>query len=269
VEISPLEKLAQSLANKTPLLSSWLAFSDPLVALYMASEAVDAVTFDVQHGQQAFNDVIVGIGNVALAGKPSIVRVPVGDYQMASRFLDAGASAIIAPMVNSAADAKRFVEFTKYPPVGGRSWGPFLACTVQKRDTVTYLQQANRICYSIPMIETLEGLANVDQILSIEGIDGVFVGPGDLSLSMSKGANVDPLNAEVQKAADHVLSRCRHHGKSAWIMGVSPENCGDLVRRGFDLVALGMEVFHIQQGTRNWIDAARGQAPAAAEVVYK
>ena len=127
------------------------------------------------------------ISSVALAGKPTIVRVPVGEFALASRLLDAGASGILAPMINSGEDARRLVEFVKFPPLGQRSWGPRAALTLSGLDGPAYLKAANAMTQAIAMIETRAALDALDEILGVEGVDGVFVGPSDLSIALSGG----------------------------------------------------------------------------------
>src|SRR5579871_2858370 len=117
-------KLSEALAAERPVLCAWVGMSEPAVAETLAREAFDAVVLDLQHGALDFPGASRAILAVALAGKPAIARVPVGGFALASRLLDAGAAGIIAPMINSADDARRLVAFTKFLPLGERSWGP-------------------------------------------------------------------------------------------------------------------------------------------------
>ena len=116
-------KLAAKLAAGGDALCAWVTVNEPAVAERLAREAFDAVALDMQHGAIDFAGALRSILGVALAGKPSMVRVPVGGFALASRLLDAGASGILAPMINSGDDARRFVEFTKFPPLGATLLG--------------------------------------------------------------------------------------------------------------------------------------------------
>jgi 4-hydroxy-2-oxoheptanedioate aldolase len=111
-------KLAAALKAEAPLFCAWVVMNEPAVAEALAREAFDAVVLDLQHGMFDFVGASRAILSVALAGKPTIVRAPVGEFSLASRLLDAGAAGVIAPMVNSREDARRLAAFTKFPPLG-------------------------------------------------------------------------------------------------------------------------------------------------------
>jgi 4-hydroxy-2-oxoheptanedioate aldolase len=119
--------LADKLRSDTPVLSAWSGLPDPSVAGLLAREGFDAITVDMQHGAIDFAATVRAIPLVAAAANPTLVRIPVGEFGTASWLLDAGASAVIAPMINSVEDARRFGSFVKYPPLGQRSWGPHAA----------------------------------------------------------------------------------------------------------------------------------------------
>ena len=120
----------------------------------------------MQHGGVDFVGAARAIQAIALAGKPTIVRVNVGDFATASRLADAGAAGVIAPMINSAADARRFAEFMKFPPLGRRSWGPRAALPLSGLVGPAYLHSANAFTLAIAMIETREALEALDEIVA-------------------------------------------------------------------------------------------------------
>lgn len=239
------------------LITGWVTMPEPLVAAHLAQEDVDAVCLDMQHGQIDIRAAVPAISQILAAGKPAIVRVPVGDFATASRVLDVGASGIIAPMINSAEDARKLVEFTKFPPVGKRSWGPAMALVNTGLSPADYLAVANRNTVVLAMIETREAIAALDEILDVEGIDGVFVGPTDLSLSLADGKNVDATRADVDQQLDHVLGRCRAHGKVASAFAIPNSKAGNLLQRGFNLVAIGTDMIQLRESTRMLVAAAR------------
>lgn len=258
--------LAERIGGGSGLMTAWVGLPDPLAAGVLAREDFDAVTLDMQHGSIDVADVILSIGQVALAGKPAIVRIPVDAFPIASRALDAGASAVIAPMVNSKDDAERFASFMKFPPLGDRSWGPHMALALSGLGPDRYLAEANAATVSIAMVETREALAALDDILDTAGIDAVFVGPSDLSIALSGGAHVDANHPDVNSALDHVVKRCRAHKKSACAFAHSGERALDLARRGYDLIACGTDILQLRAGARAMLEAARaadGARPAA------
>jgi 4-hydroxy-2-oxoheptanedioate aldolase len=212
---SVLGKFAGRLAANREALCAWITVNEPAVAEWLAREAFDAVALDMQHGAIDFDGAMRSILNVTLAGKPTIVRVPVGAFALASQILDAGASGILAPMINSGDDARRLVEYVKFPPLGQRSWGPRTALPLSGLDATPYLKAANAMAQAIAMIETRAALDALDDILAVEGIDGVFVGPSDLSIALSGGLSVDPRGAAVMTEARRVAERASAHGKYA------------------------------------------------------
>jgi 4-hydroxy-2-oxoheptanedioate aldolase len=147
--------LRERLGAGETLYTAWSGIPDPLVAEFLARTSFDAVTLDMQHGCHTTESVLRGVAAIKLAGKPAVVRIPVGSFDMASRALDFGAAAVIAPMVNSLADARAFAGFMKFPPLGERSWGPTRLLALQgKSSPQAYLESANGETLAIAMIET-------------------------------------------------------------------------------------------------------------------
>eukprot|EP00668_Euglena_longa_P029059 GGOE01036398.1.p1 GENE.GGOE01036398.1~~GGOE01036398.1.p1 ORF type:complete len:278 (+),score=82.33 GGOE01036398.1:27-836(+) len=248
--------LAQRLGKGRTLVFGWSCIPCPMLAGLMAREQLDGVVIDMQHGAYSLDNAVQAVSAVMLAGKPAIVRVPVGEYSLASRMLDFGASAIIAPMVNSAEDAHRFVSFVKFPPVGERSWGPDLVKSLSGLESAEYLQQANGLTKAFAMIETREALAALDAILAVEGLDGVFVGPNDLSIALSHGAFANPSHADVEAALELILARCRAAGKSVGIYANNGDRANVLLQRGFDFITLGCDYAQMRLGIRSMLDQA-------------
>lgn len=251
--------LAARLRADETIFTAWSAIPDPLVAEFLARAGFDTVTLDMQHGCHSTDSVMRGIAAVALAGAPASVRVPVGRFDMASRALDFGAAAVIAPMVNSAADARAFAAAMKYPPTGERSWGPTRTLALLgKHDAQAYLRSANTETLAIAMIETRAALAAVDEILAVEGIDGVFVGPSDLSVALSDGDRVDALNEEMLAVAGGVADKARAAGRFAGIFAMTGADGRRFADLGFRFIALNLDFNYLTIGARSFIDAARG-----------
>lgn len=257
--------LAGRLGGGSGLLTGWIGMPDPLVAGHMAQEAFDCLVLDMQHGHLEFNAAVLSIAQVALRGLPAIVRIPVGEFALASRLLDAGAAGIIAPMINSVEEARNLVSFTKYPPLGERSWGPAIALGLHRMGPPDYLKSANKSTLTIPMIETAGALAAIDDILAVDGIDGVFVGPYDLSIALSSGAGINPLHPDVLKALEKALAACRARSKAALVMAGSGERARELIAMGFDMIAVGPDNVQLREGARSMLTIARTpvEAPAA------
>jgi 4-hydroxy-2-oxoheptanedioate aldolase len=250
-------KLACGLASRSGVLTAWICVNDAEIANALARESFDAVTLDMQHGQVNFGGAAQAILVVALAGKPTIVRIPVGDFACASRLADAGAAAIIAPMINGADDARRFAEFMKFPPLGLRSWGPGSAGALSGLSGPAYLHSANAMTLAIAMIETREALDALDEILTTPGIDGVFVGPYDLSIALSGGSIVDTNSAEVDAALSRIAARARAHEKFAGIFCPDGAHARAALARGFAFVTAPTDLDLLRTGARLEIAATR------------
>ncbi|MGO9773904.1 MAG: HpcH/HpaI aldolase family protein [Roseiarcus sp.] len=250
-------KLARGLSARSGVLSAWIGVNVAAVADALARESFDAVTLDMQHGGVDFVGAARSILAVALAGKPTIARIPVGDFACASRLADAGAAAVIAPMINSAEDARRFAEFIKFPPLGRRSWGPRAALALTGLIGPAYLHSANAVTLAIAMIETREALEALDDILTTPGIDGVFVGPSDLSIALNRGAVVDPHGADVEAALSRIVERAHAHGKFAGLFCVDGARAKAALARGFGLCSVSTDLILLRAAARLELAAAR------------
>jgi 4-hydroxy-2-oxoheptanedioate aldolase len=249
--------LARRIGAGECLFSAWVGVNEPTVAELLAREGYDTVTLDMQHGAIDVAGAMRGIGAVALAGKPAIVRIPIGDFATASRVIDAGAAAVIAPMINNAADARRFADFMKYPPVGQRSWGPRAALTHSGYIGPAYLHSANAITLAIAMVETAEALDALDEILGTPGIDGVFIGPSDLSIALHRGALVDPHGADIDALLTRVVARAKAHGKFAGTFCFDGKRAKELAGRGYSLCSVSTDQLLLRAAARAELAAAR------------
>ncbi len=249
-------KLAQALRDGG-VYSAWVGLNEPGIAEALARESFDAVTLDMQHGGFDFVGAARAIQSVALAGKPTIARVPVGDFATASRLADAGAAAVIAPMINSAADARRFAEFMKFPPLGRRSWGPRTALALTGLVGPAYLHGANAVTLAIAMVETREALDALDEIVATPGVDGVFVGPADLSIALSGGGVVDPHGEAVEAALTKIAARAKAHGKFAGLFCVDGARAKVARARGFALCSISTDLLLLRAAARAELAAAR------------
>jgi 4-hydroxy-2-oxoheptanedioate aldolase len=202
--------------------------------------------------------VLRGIPAINLAGKPAIVRIPVGRFEAASRALDFGASAVIAPMVNSVADARAFAAAMKFPPLGERSWGPTRVLALHGiAPPQTYLETANSDTLAIAMIETRAAQSLLDEILAVEGNDGVFVGPSDFSIALSNGAKIDPNNADMLAAAREIAGKARAAGKIPCTLAATAEGGRRSRDLGFQLIALASDFIYLTSGASAIVNEAR------------
>ena len=235
----------------------WSSIPEPMIAEFLARGGADTVTLDMQHGGHTTDSIMRGVAAVALAGRQALVRVPVGRFEMASRALDFGAAGVIAPMVNSVAEARAFAAAMKYPPVGDRSWGPTRVLALHgHKDPQAYLAAANDETLAIAMIETREAMDALDAILDVDGIDGVFVGPSDLSIALSKGGRVDPFDADMLAAAETIASRAAKRGKFAGIFSFSAAAAKRFHGMGFRLINMSGDIHILTAGAAALMSAA-------------
>src|SRR5262245_62486436 len=186
----------------------WLSVSHGFTAEVMARQGFDALCVDMQHGLTDMNDVWPMLQAISRTGTVPVVRVPWNDPAIIMKALDFGAYAIIVPLVNNAEDAAKAVAACRYPPVGMRSSGPVRAVHYGGAD---YLAKANDEIVVMAMIETKEGLANLDKICATPGLDAVYIGPSDLSFALGlapRGDNPDPTHiATCDKSRDAAHKR--------------------------------------------------------------
>ena len=237
----PAFALARRLRAGETVFGAWCMLGSPLVAETIAREGFPAVVLDAQHGLWDVASLITGIGALHHAESAPIVRVPLNDFALVSRTLDFGAEAIVAPMINSPADALRFASAAKYPPLGQRSWGPLRAMALQSPRTapVDYMREANEGTLAFAMIETAAALASVEAIASTPGIDGLFVGPYDLATALSGGSAQDVQAAQVEQAIDRVCAAAKKADKIPGIYCRDAQSAVAMAKRGYRFVVAG------------------------------
>lgn len=241
--------LARRLRAGDTVHSGWCGLPVPLLAELVAREGFPAVTLDAQHGLWDVAGLLAGIAAVRQGGAAPIVRVPIGDFALVSRALDFGAEGIIAPMINTPADARALVAAAKFPPLGERSWGPHRATTLAGiADQKDYLREGNDAIVSFAMIETRTALDNLDAIAATPGIDALFLGPSDLSIALSDGASLDPFSKEVERGLDRIVAAAGRHGKIAGAYCHTAERAVALAGRGLRFMSVGSDTGFLRAG---------------------
>jgi 4-hydroxy-2-oxoheptanedioate aldolase len=250
--------LAERLKSGETLCTAWSGVPDTLTVELLAGQGFDAVTLDMQHGGHHEDSVLRCLVPVLRAGRHPIVRIPVGRFDMASRALDFGAEAVIAPMINSPEDARRFAAAMKYPPVGERSWGPTFGFPRHgKGDFADWLRDSNGRTLAIAMIETQAAVDALDGILETPGIDAIFLGPSDFSIAWSKGSTVDPLLDGMMQTVEDVAKRAARAGKPCATYVVDPASAGRFAAMGYRLLAMGSENTLFKLGSETLLKAVR------------
>lgn len=256
---SPGFSLTRRLRAGETVYSGWCGLSSPIVAELVGREGFPAVTLDGQHGLWDTASTVAAVAAIRQGGCAPVVRVPVGEFATISRALDFGAEGTIAPMINTEADARTYVSFAKFPPVGERSWGPHRATTLADMpDQKVYLREANDLTVTFAMIETRTALDNCEAIAATPGIDALFLGPADLSIALSNGANVDPMASDVDRELDRITAAAHKAGK---IMGAychTAERALALAKRGVRFIAVGSDMGFLRAGAAAALKTLKG-----------
>ena len=237
---------------------SWSLMPEPLATEAFAHGSWDACCIDMQHGFIDYANLLAMTTPVHACGKSVVLRAALNDYATMAKALDLGVDAIVCPMVNSGADARAFVEATKYPPVGQRSYGAYRDGRKEDTGAKGALAGTNARKFNFAMVETQSALDSLDEICGTEGIDGVFVGPNDLSASLTQGAGpVDPASPKVLAALDLIVAKCREYAIVPGIYAGSAQHAQAYVERGFHLLALGSDIGLLESASEALLADAR------------
>ncbi len=244
------------------ILNGWLALASPFCAEIMAHQGFDALTIDMQHGLMGYESALAMLQAISTSDTMPVVRVPWNDPAIAMRMADAGAAAIIAPLINSRAECERFVGALRYPPAGYRSYGPTRARLYAGAD---YAEAANDWLVTIAMIETAQALDAVDEIVSTPGLDALYVGPADLSLSLGGVQRVDYTDPFLLARLEQIVAAANRHGVAAGLHCATPAYAARAVEMGFRFVTAAADSSLLEQGAQQVVRAyaaARAGSPA-------
>jgi 4-hydroxy-2-oxoheptanedioate aldolase len=257
--------LKKKIADGSNCVGGWVAIPNPFVAEVYAAQGWDSVTIDMQHGASDINDVVPVMQAIQSAGDATpMVRVPWNDPAHVMRVLDAGAMGIICPMINTRAEAEALARSGRYPPMGERSFGPFRA----SQYGADYWQKANEEVLLFVMIETRTAVSNLEEILSVKGVNGVYVGPSDLSLSLGKAPSLDPTDKEVLDAIDTIVKTTRKKGLIAGVHTDGPKTALRRFEQGFQMCTILNDVRLLAMAAQQAVNDVRGTGPAAKAKTY-
>jgi 4-hydroxy-2-oxoheptanedioate aldolase len=257
--------LKSVIAAGTPAVNGWIAVPNSFQAEVYAAQGWDSVTIDMQHGASDINDLIPLLQAINLSNVTAMVRVPWNEPSHIMRVLDAGAYGIICPMINTKAEAEAFVSAGRYPPMGQRSNGPFRATQYAGAD---YQPNANAEILLFAMIETREAMTNLDAILSVKGLDGVYVGPTDLALSYGKPATLDPTDPEVLALMGEIAKKTRAKGLIAGAHCDGPKAALKRYPEGYQFCTLLNDIRLLAAAAQSAVREVRGQGKVEASKSY-
>lgn len=246
-----MRRLKEILDAGNTVLSGWCGITDPRYLEMIAEYDFDAVVLDMQHGFFDETTIQNAIATLIARGKAPLVRIPLARWDTASRVMDFGALAVIAPMINTAADARAFVSATRFVPLGNRSFGPRHAASLYGLDSNEYLTEFDQCSLALAMIETREACDNLDEILAVEGIDGVLIGPGDLSISIRQNPVPDAYGVDTIDVVQDIITKCKQVGKKTAAFSFNTTAANMLNGLGVDIISVGLDVTYIADGVKS------------------
>lgn len=244
--MSDIEKrrliLKEKLRSRKPVFAAWTSLAHSSITEIFSRAGVDFVGIDIEHSTISQEQSQRIIAASQASGSLCLPRVASHNMEMIKRLLDSGADGLIVPMVNTLQEAKEIVSWCKYPSEGKRSFGISRA-QGYGFDFDEYIKGWNKSSSLIVQIESAEGVANIDEIIALNGIDGAMVGPYDLSGSLGIAGQLD--SPEVIKACKKVIASCKRHKKSCGTQLVSPDAAGvkEAFSSGFTFIVLSSDVF--------------------------
>lgn len=233
------------LAASEVIVNGWLSMACAYAAEGVGHSGVHAVTVDLQHGMLGFSDALPMLQ--AISGTPAVplVRVPDLNPAQIMHLLDAGAYGVICPMISTPEQTKTLVAACRYPPLGNRSFGPSRGLLYGGAD---YVNHANETIMAIPMIETAEAVDRIEEILDVDGVDMIYLGPNDLAFALDHHAGHPRPKSEA--ALLHVLSAATRRGIPVGIFCGSGEEARTRVKQGFRLVTPGNDFAHLSRSMK-------------------
>ena len=242
-------------------IGSWLSTPDPVIAEIVASAGFDHVIVDMQHGSIELGNLVPVLASITVGGCVPIVRVPWNDPVVIGKTLDLGALGVIVPMVETAAEAARAVAACRYPPIGTRSAGPLRPTLIMRSNEPSDWERVAPIV----MVETAKGLHNVDAIGATPGLAAIYVGPGDLAISLGLSPFSAQRSAEDEAthaaAIDTIRLACEANDIAAGIYVGEGGAARRFLQAGFRIVTASIDYTLIEAGSARDLAAARGEQP--------
>jgi 4-hydroxy-2-oxoheptanedioate aldolase len=238
-----------AIENARAQIGLWLGLTDPVCAEISAGAGFDWLLIDGEHAPNDVRSILAQLQAVAPYPVHPIVRPVSGDVQVIKQLLDIGAQTLLVPMVESAEQARLLVSAMRYPPAGIRGVGAALARASQWNRVNNYLHEANDQMCLLVQVETRLGLDNLDAIAAVEGVDGVFIGPSDLSAAL--GHLGKPTHPEVQRAIEDAIRRIRAAGRAAGILSTDEALTRRYLSLGCTFVAVGLDGNLLMRATQD------------------
>lgn len=258
----PVNRFKQALREGRPQIGLWLGLADAYCAEICAGAGFDWLLLDGEHAPNDLRSLLAQLQAIAAYTSQPVIRIPIGDTVLIKQTLDLGVQTLLVPMVESAEQAASLVRATRYPRAGVRGVGSALARASRWNRIPDYLRRADAEICLLAQVETVAGLENLDAIVGVEGIDGVFIGPADLAGALGHLGN--PGHPEVQRVIEDGIARIRAAGKAAGILSADETLARRYLSAGCAFVAVGVDTTLLAHATQALVDKFKGASPDAA-----
>ena len=249
-------KLKQMFKEGKPIINGWLQIPSAFSAEVMAHQGWDSCTIDMQHGVVDYPNALNMLQSISTTETTPLARVNWNEPGQIMKILDAGCYGIICPMVSNKKEAENFVQACLYPPKGYRSFGPIRGLLYGGPD---YAKHADNEILKLAMIETKEALEKLDEILDTPNLDGIYIGPADLSLAVGEEPGFDrPENTTAYKEILRILEAAKKRNLLSGIHNGSVEYAQKMISKGFDLVTVGADQRFMSAGAKAAIEQIKG-----------
>jgi 4-hydroxy-2-oxoheptanedioate aldolase len=259
-------KIKQMMAEGKPVVNGWLAIPSTASAETMAHVGWDSLTVDMQHGLVDYTNALPILQTISSTDVTPLARVNWNEPGQIMKILDAGCYGVICPMVSNKQEAENFVQACMYPPQGYRSFGPTRGLIYGGSD---YPDHANDEILKLAMIETKESLEKLDEIMSTPGVDGIYIGPADLSLAIGEKPGFD--KPENTKAYSEILRILEHAKKNKIFAGIhngTPEYAKKMVEKGFNFVTIASDLRFMTSGAKEAVEKLKGKSKVVESKTY-
>jgi 4-hydroxy-2-oxoheptanedioate aldolase len=254
-------RFKQALAGRHLQIGLWTSLADPYAIEIVASAGYDWLLIDAEHGPNDLRSVLRQLQAVAAYPTEPVVRLPVGDPVLIKQYLDTGAHSLLIPMVESAQQARQLVAATRYAPHGIR--GVASARASRWGSISDYFSRASELVCLLLQVETVKGLENLDEILAVEGVDGIFIGPSDLAASLGHLGN--PGHPDVFSRIEGAIDRVVRAGKAAGILTTDNALARRYIERGVTFCAVGVDTMMLAHSARALVRKFKNDLPGATE----
>ena len=251
--------------NGKASLNGWLSIPNSFTAEAMAKMGWDTITIDLQHGQNDYSTSISMVQAISNSKCIPLARVPWNEPGIIMKMLDLGVLGIIAPMINTKEECEKFVSYCRYPPLGQRSFGPMRA---QLNYGADYYQKANDSIITLAMIETQEAINNIDQILSVPNLHGVYIGPADMSISYGLQPKFDVKEDPVYSNIKLIAKKAQEHNKIAGIHNGTTKYAKEMIDLGYKFITISSDFRAMTAYAQNIVNEMKNLDQKKEEQTY-